>query len=474
MSAPPIQAVPDPVDDPEAPITDRDAAAAYVASVCFKHGPPRLVGVELEWLVRHTEDPSRPLDPAALVRALGPYTPPTLRPTGPGSPPTHPSAAPAPPPVSLPHGGTVTVEPGGQVEIASPPFPGLAELVEAVDADAAEIRHRLAGEGLTLVRRAADPLRPPRRLLDVPRYAAMEKAFDRIGPHGRTMMCSTAAVQVCLDAGEGDEVADRWNALHELGPVLTASFANSPAVHGRRTGWKSSRMASWLTLDPERTSPPAISDGDPAAEWARRALDTTLLGVRQGSAADPSPVPAAFTFSDWIEGRAPLGVRPVRADLDYHLTTLFPPVRPHSHVEVRYIDQQPGDEWAVPAAVLTALFSDPAVLDRARAAVAPTVGRWAAAARHGLADRVLRRGAGEVFELAYRVLADSAAPSTVVDRVGRVVERRVLRGRCPADDALGEPGESSLAAEAGDPYLTPDDPDPNPDPDIDSTDGGDR
>ncbi len=462
VSAPQIQAVPEPVDDPEEPLTDREAAAAYVASVCFKHGPPRLVGVELEWLVRYTDHPSRALDPTALARALGPHTPPTLRPSS--DTPTLPDT----PAIPLPRGGTVTVEPGGQVEIASPPFSALAELVEGVDADAAEIRRRLAGEGLTLVRRAADPLRPPRRLLDVPRYAAMEEAFDRIGPHGRTMMCSTAAVQVCLDAGEGHEVADRWNALHELGPVLTASFANSPTVHGRRTGWKSSRMASWLTLDPERTSPPAISDGDPAAEWARRALDTTLLCVRRGGGADSWSAPAAITFSDWLDGRAALATRPTRADLDYHLTTLFPPVRPHSHVEVRYLDQQPGDEWAVPVAVMTALFSDPAVLDRARAAVAPTVGRWAAAARHGLADRVLGRAAGEVLELAHRVLAGSAVPSTITDRVGRVLEHRVLRGRCPADDALDEPGEASLARTEKDPFRT-DDPLPHH-----ATDGGDR
>ena len=154
--------------------------------------------------------------------------------------------------------------------------------VDAVRTDTAALRALLATEGLVLVDRASDPLRPPRRILRVPRYAAMEAAFDRVGPHGRTMMCSTSSVQVCLDAGDGDAVTDRWHALHEFGPTLVATFANSPAVHGRRTGWKSSRMASWLTLDPERTSPPSVLGPDPAAEWAERALDTSLLGGAQG------------------------------------------------------------------------------------------------------------------------------------------------------------------------------------------------
>src|SRR5689334_23826191 len=55
-------------------LTSRDEAEAYVASVCFKHGPPRLVGVELEWLV-HPAAPRTPLEPALLRAALGPHTP---------------------------------------------------------------------------------------------------------------------------------------------------------------------------------------------------------------------------------------------------------------------------------------------------------------------------------------------------------------------------------------------------------------
>ncbi len=437
--------------DPAAPIPDRAAAAAYVASICFKHGPPRFVGAELEWLVRSAARPADRLDPAVLLRALGPHAPSTLR----ASMPTEPGAGPASlvpdPPEPLPAGSTVTVEPGGQVEIATPPLPGLASLADAVHTDTAAVRALLAAEDLVLVDRASDPLRPPRRVLRVPRYAAMEAAFDRVGPHGRTMMCSTSAVQVCLDAGDGAAVADRWRALHELGPTLVATFANSPAVHGRRTGWKSSRMASWLTLDPERTRPPAALGPDPAAEWAERALDTSLLCVRRDGTWSAPP---AVTFGDWIDGHGGLDVRPTREDLDYHLTTLFPPVRPHGHVEVRYLDQQPGDEWAVPVAVVIALLEDPATLDRARDAVAPATDRWASAARHGLADGVLRRAAHTVVELAHQRLLTT--DPGLAGLVGEVAERRVLRGLCPADTSVAEPGEDELCPAGESPY--PDDP----------------
>jgi glutamate--cysteine ligase len=407
-------------------LRSRADAEAYVASVCFKHGPPQRLGVELEWLVHPVSAPAAPLDAAALRAALGPHAPHSLDPRSPARP--------------LPGGSTVTVEPGGQVELASPPLAPLGRLVRTVAADVEVLHARLAAHDLAVAARAADPLRPPHRVLDLPRYRAMERRFDRVGPAGRSGMCSTAAVQVCVDAGEGPEVADRWAALHAVGPVLLAAFANSPLLHGRRTGWKSSRMACWLTLDPRRTAPPPASAGDPAAAWARRVVGTELLCVRRDE--HTWDAPADVTFGDWVAGA--LHPPPTTADLDYHVSTLFPPVRPRGHLEVRYVDAQPGRHWALPPAVLAALLSDPAVTARARQACAPTAGRWVSAARNGLADRVLQRAAVAVFELAVDALPALEPPAWLVDDLVVALERRVRRGLCPAD--LGPPDPSPVPA----------------------------
>jgi glutamate--cysteine ligase len=392
-------------------------AEVYVASVCFKHGPPRLTGVELEWLVHHTAEPAAPLDLAVLRSALGPHAPPSLHPSSPGR--------------ALPARSTVTVEPGGQVELASPPLAPFGALVRTVAADAGYLHRRLEAHGLAVSPLAADPLRPPRRVLDLPRYRAMEHRFDRVGPWGRIGMCSTAAVQVCVDAGERDEIADRWAAVHALGPVLVAAFANSPVLHGRRTGWKSSRLAAWFALDPQRTAPPPPIAADPAAAWARRVLDTELLCVRRADGGWEAP--PGVTFADWIRGDTALPGPPTTADLEYHISTLFPPVRPRGHLEVRYVDAQPGRRWALPAAVLAAALSDRAATDRAREVCEPAAGRWVSAARHGLDDRVLQRAAVAVFELALTVLPRLQAPSWVAADLAVTLERGVRRGLCPAD-----------------------------------------
>jgi glutamate--cysteine ligase len=401
----------------QAVLRSRAEAEAYVASVCFKHGPPRLVGAELEWLLHPAGDPHAPVDLATLVAALGPHTPSCLDPRSPAT--------------TLPAGSAVTVEPGGQVEIASPPLPDVGALSATLDSDSRALHERLAGHGLVALPRAADGVRPPHRLLDLPRYRAMEHAFDRIGPYGRSGMCATAAVQVCLDPGEEDALVHRWTALHALGPVLMAAFANSPRLHGRRTGWKSSRMAAWLALDPVRTAPPRIVDlADPATGWARRVLDTPLLCLRRPEGSWSAP--AGVTFADWIAGA--LTPAPTTDDLDYHVTTMFPPVRPHGHVEVRYLDMQPGRRWAVPVAVVAALVAEPVVTDRVLEVCEPTAGRWESGARHGLADRVLARAATRLFDLACSRMPAVGASPWVVDLLGEHIERYVLRGRCPADD----------------------------------------
>ncbi|MGH3888662.1 MAG: ergothioneine biosynthesis glutamate--cysteine ligase EgtA [Pseudonocardiaceae bacterium] len=410
---------------PPTVLRNREEAEVYVASVCFKHGPPKLLGAELEWVVQHSGNPHRPLQARHLADALGQHVPNSLVPDSPQIP--------------LPYGSTVTVEPGGQLEISSPPCASLTELIVTVEGDTAALTDLLDPAGLILTGSGSDPHRPSRRLIDLPRYAAMETAFDRIGPMGRTMMCSTAAVQVCLDAGTATEVASRWAALHDLGPVLLAAFANSPWLGGMCTGWASSRMQAWFMLDPVRTMPSPThcdvdNDWDPAQEWARRALDTPVLCQRRPWGT--WDVPNGVTFADWLSGA--LSGRPSTADLDYHLTTLFPPVRPQGYLEVRYLDTQPAGQWLIPVAVVAALLADSAVTAAARDACAPAVGLWLEAAERGLRDDTLATAAVAVFELACHALSALDAPAEVQLLVEEITECRVRRGLCPADDLVSD------------------------------------
>ncbi|MFF3846922.1 ergothioneine biosynthesis glutamate--cysteine ligase EgtA [Streptomyces sp. NPDC002328] len=403
---------------PRTSLTEAEVEA-LVRGICFKTGPPRTVGAELEWLVHDGREPRLPVAPDRLQAAYA-----ALRP--------------------LPLSSALTVEPGGQLELSSPPAASLMECVDTLRADLAAVRAVLDREGLALAGLGTDPWHPPRRFLHEPRYDAMEAHLDRAGPAGRAMMCTSASVQVCLDAGHEEPGplghGRRWRLAHTLGAVLVAAFANSPLLCGSPTGWRSTRQLLWTRIGPGRAGAPA-PHAEPRAAWSRRVLDAPVMCVRRDDG--PWEVPHGLTFREWTRTGTP-----TRADLDYHLSTLFPPVRPRGHLELRMIDAQPGEDgWIVPVAVTTALFDDLEAAESAYRVVKPLEERalslpaphnplWTDAARDGLADPELREAAVACFTTALEALPRLGASDAVLDAVAAHLDRLVLRGRCPADDQL--------------------------------------
>ncbi|WP_432968158.1 glutamate-cysteine ligase family protein [Dactylosporangium sp. CA-233914] len=424
-------------------------ASAYVAAAGFRVGPVGRVGVELEYCVR---DPRRPLHRPAPEELLGLLA--HL-----GNP--------------LPGGSAVTIEPGGQLELSSAVGASLTHCTNALAGDLALVRAAVAEHGLHLDGTGLDMLRPPRLVTDHPRYVALAEYHDRAGTRGRTVMTNSASIQVCLDAGtdasgaEGDEwsnFARRWWLADAVGPVLMAAFANSPHVTRAGRRWVSYRQALRFSTDASRTRAPRRTD-DPRTAWARYALAAKVamiapaedepglesaawqaddqgadLGGDRGAGRNERwHVPSGLTMRDWLRGHGP---RPVTlTDLERHLGTLVPPVRPRGYLELRMIDQQPGDDWIVPVAVVTALLDD---TEGAQAAADATEHLrsplrrhrdWLGAARDGLADPALAAAAIACFTTAQSVLARRGAPLPVRDAVAQFFDRYVLRGRCPADDA---------------------------------------
>jgi glutamate--cysteine ligase len=395
-------------------ISDRAEGEAYVASVCFKHGPPRLLGVELEFTVHYADDPRRPLEATDLARALGPHAPRTLVPDSPAQP--------------LPAGSPLTLEPGGQVEISALPAASLTQLADTVSADLAHLKEMLARAGFALGETGIDAHRAPRRLLTTERYATMERRFAPLGAGGITMMCSTAGLQVCVDSGERDQLAARWAAVHALGPPLLAMFANSRWHAGRDTGMASARWQAVIDTEHARTFP-GTSGEDPPAEWASRMMDTPLMLVRRPEGRWDAP--AGMTFADWVTAGGADGLPgpPTAADLDYHLTTMFTPVRPHGYLEVRYLDAQPHERWLHPVALLAALLSDPSTVDEARRVCEPVAGAWREAARKGLGDPGIAAVAAKVADLGCAALPATGLPAATVDKISDGVQRLVRAGR---------------------------------------------
>jgi glutamate--cysteine ligase len=342
----------------------------------------------------------------------------------------------------LPGGSPVTLEPGGQVELSGPPAPDVATAVAALRTDRAVLAAALAGAGLALAPLGTDPLRAPARVHPGARYAAMGEHFTAMGcaDAGLAMMTATASLQVNLEAGPAGRWSERVALAHQLGPVLVAVSACSPLLAGRATGWRSSRQQVWGDLDQARCGP-LLGGSDPAGEWAAYALSAPVMLVLDPATGAAEPVRGRGSFADWITGEVPLGGRrPTAEDLDYHLTTLFPPVRLRGFLEIRYLDAAPEPWWPALAAVTATLMDDPRAADLAAEASAPVAGAWDTAARLGLADPALRRAATGC--LAAALTAVPAALRPEVEALAGLVEQ----GRSPGDLLPADPTEALLSA----------------------------
>ncbi|WP_020388506.1 glutamate-cysteine ligase family protein [Kribbella catacumbae] len=213
----------------------------------------------------------------------------------------------------------LSFEPGGQLELSLPcSLDPAADLCALTD----DLQRHLATDGIRIDALPCDP-RPEHEVplqLTTPRYVAMHRHFDAIGPAGRRMMRRTASTQACLDWWPGRAGEEQWQVLNLAGPFLAARFARSTGLEGR--------LATWLDLDPARTGfDDRLLRGDPITAYTEFAA---------GAAVFTSQGPAD------------------------HLTTLFPPVRPRAtYLEVRYLDaQEPAAVAQVVTALSTLMYDD--------------------------------------------------------------------------------------------------------------------
>jgi glutamate--cysteine ligase len=337
----------------------------------FEPSPQIRIGAEVEWLVFDRSDLAAAISADRVESIVG----------GP-----------------LPAGGTVTIEPGGQLELVTQPLNGPTALVEAVETDTATLARRFDTEGLTLVALGLDPVRPALRSLHRPRYDAMEAFFAAHSPAGLHMMTLTASLQLNLDFGP--DPSTTWGLAGELAPVLSATFANSPTVDGTTHRPVSHRQQIWGATDPSRTRPVG---GQPAA-WADYVLGARVMMRSRAGGIEPQLTDA--TFGEALDDADP----PTLADLDIHLTTLFPPIRPRGFLELRMLDAVPATGRAAAIATVWALLTDPDAGRPAAEACGSLVDPWALATEQGLEHPGVRAAAAILLDLATKSY-ETAAPA---------------------------------------------------------------
>ena len=309
-----------------------------------------------------------------------------------------------------PKGGTVSLEPGGQLELSGAPLETVHETYEELRQHLAEVGE-IGGElgmgflGLGFSPKwtlAETPVMPKER------YRIMARYMPKRGTRGLDMMFRTATVQVNLDFSDEADMVAKLRAGLALQPVATALFANSPFTDGRPNGYQSYRAEMWRDTDPDRSGllPFAFDDGMGFERYVDYALDVPMYFVyRDGRYIDV----AGASFRDFLAGKlaALPGMRPTLDDWADHLTTLFPDVRLKRFLEMRGADAGSFAQIVALPALWTGLLYDSQALDGALALTRD----WTVAEMQALRDAVPRQGLRAPFR-----------GGTVLDVAGTMVQ----------------------------------------------------
>lgn len=294
-----------------------------------------------------------------------------------------------PPSWKTPDAASISFEPGGQIEISTAPQPTASEIIDSTQNLVAMLRDEMLNAGIELLARGVDPYNDIAAVplqLHRDRYTGMTRYFDSIGPSGVQMMRQTAALQINLERGEDPK--SRWRLLNSLAPIVVALFANSRQYARKRTEWASYRAQLWRTLDPSRTG--IVYDGTKHVE---RYLGFALDAIAMRGGGDGKPYRA---FREWMTDPAI-----DKEDWLFHLSTLFPEVRPKEFFELRSADTIDPEALAAPVVFVTSLVYDDESAHRAAELIgAPSEKLLERGGRLGLADPEIRRIASRLVVLA--------------------------------------------------------------------------
>ena len=309
-----------------------------------------------------------------------------------------------------PDHASVTLEPGGQVELSGAPLESIHDTCREVTN---HLRH---------VKAVAEPLgigliglgfHPKEKREDIPwmpkgRYKIMREYMPKVGSLGLDMMVRTSTVQVNLDFTSEADMIDMFRIGLALQPIATALWASSPFTDGKPNGFKSYRSHIWTDTDPARTGilPFVFEEGMGFERYVDYMLDVPMYFVyRDGNYIDAM----GQSFRDFMAGKLPAlpGEMPTVKDWEDHLTVAFPEVRLKRYLEMRGADGGPWGRLCALPALWTGLLYD----DESKAMALDIIRTWtpeehvrlrAEVPTHGL-DTPFRTGT--VKDVAIEVLA---------------------------------------------------------------------
>ena len=150
--------------------------------------------------------------------------------------------------------GSYSLEPGGQLEWASPPLKDLHSINKALESHKELRKKTIEQHGLKIISYGVEPEHIPGSvdLIDELKYKLMNDSMRKNGTMGKWMMRNTASIQINFDTTSEKEMEEMVFIADCLQPTAAYLFSNSPYQNGRSVGNKNIRSLIWENTDNSR------------------------------------------------------------------------------------------------------------------------------------------------------------------------------------------------------------------------------
>jgi glutamate--cysteine ligase len=315
-------------------------------------------------------------------------------------------------------GASVTLEPGGQLELSGAQSKDVHQVCAEMRQHMREIGPLSRAMGVTWLGVGFQPFARREDYTWVPkqRYGIMREYLPTRGGHAVDMMLRTCTVQANYDYASEDDAMRKMRVSLALAPATTAMFANSPWLEGKPHGGLTYRGRVWLDVDPDRGGllPCLWKPGARFDDYVEWALDVPMFMFKRDGVKVANTGQTFRSF--WKDGFQ--GHKPNLDDWKTHLNTLFPEVRLKKTIEIRGADAQNTDLKCALPALWTGIFYDARALAEAEALVTG----WTYAEVVALREPAWKDGLRAPFR--------GATLRTVAERLLEIAEGGLERRRC--------------------------------------------
>lgn len=284
-----------------------------------------------------------------------------------------------------------SLEPGGQLEWASPPELSLRTLQDRFQRHFHRAQEIATKQNLTQLDVSLEPIWTPDNidLIAQKKYRLMHNMFIRTGKLGPWMMRNTTSVQVNIDYSSRQDAEEMAFIADCLQPLAAILFSHSPFYRGEPVGTQNWRTRIWSDTDPARCNhllDHGISQtADLIKRYAEYVQTVPAIFVHDESGAVQA---YSGTLGDWLSNLATEG-RLTEKAIQLALHQIFTHERFKNVLEIRGADRPPFGFELAPVAWWTGLLLAPDIREK----ILAIVSRWSETERKSLQQAV------EILEL---------------------------------------------------------------------------